>query len=69
MPLSNFLPYLAWGAPALAALAWAALALKGQKKDKTEDQDEDQGDTEYELPKLRTRPLNPSIDLSTYTYM
>ena len=67
--LTNLLSYALWGAPALAALAWATYKLKGKNKDKTEDQGHDQADQEPGLSKLRTRPLKPSVDLEIYTFM
>ena len=60
--------YLALGLPALAALLWAAYKLC-YEKDKDEGQDKDQDDPQTEPRKLRTRPLKPAVDLSTYTYM
>ena len=70
--LSNLTPYLAWGIPALAALAWAAVKLSGfGKKDKKDKQDQDKSEDDPQPGQrtLRTRPLKPAVDLNIYTYM
>ena len=60
--------YLA-SAAALAALAWAGYKLSGKDKTDHAAQQEDNKDQDYQLPKLRTRPLKPAVDLATYSYM
>ena len=67
--LSNLTPYLAWGIPALAALAWAAVRLSGYGKKDKDKKDEQEDDPQPEQRALRTRPLKPAVDLQAYTYM
>ena len=67
--LSNLTPYLAWGIPALAALAWAAVKLSGFGKKDKQDQDKSEDDPQPGQRTLRTRPLKPAVDLNIYTYM